>query len=87
MHGVTIGDNTVIGAGSVVSKGIPANCVAMGIPCKVVREIGEKDRKYYFRDREIDVFEKIYLFWLYASKKLIQLNFSISPINILVKNK
>lgn len=59
MHGVTIGDNAVIGVGSVVSKGIPANCVAMGIPCKVVREIGEKDRKYYFRDREIDVFEKI----------------------------
>lgn len=57
MHGVTIGNNTVIGAGSVVSKSIPANWVVMGISRKVVREIGEKDRKYYFRDREIDVFE------------------------------
>lgn len=55
MPGVTIGDNTVIGAGSVVTRDIPANCVAMGVPCKVVREIGEKDRKYYFRDHEIDV--------------------------------
>lgn len=41
MHGVTIGESTVIGAGSVVLKDIPANCAAMGIPCKVVREIGE----------------------------------------------
>lgn len=52
--GVTIGDNTVIGAGSVVTKDIPANVVAVGNPCRVMREIGEKDRKYYFRDNEID---------------------------------
>ena len=37
--GVTIGDNCVIGAGSVVVKDIPANCVAVGNPCKVIREI------------------------------------------------
>ena len=52
--GVTIGDNTVIGAGSVVTKDIPANVVAVGNPCRVLREIGEKDKKYYFKDREID---------------------------------
>lgn len=53
MPGVTIGDNTVIGAGSVVTKDIPANVVAVGNPCRVMREIGEKDRKYYYKDREI----------------------------------
>ena len=37
--GVTIGDNCVIGAGSVVIKDIPANCVAVGNPCKVIREV------------------------------------------------
>lgn len=55
MPGVTIGDNSVIAAGSVVTKDIPPNCVAMGVPCRVVREIGEKDKKYYFRDNEIDI--------------------------------
>lgn len=54
MPGVTIGDNSVIGAGSVVTKDIPSNVVAFGNPCKVFREIGEKDRKYYFKDKEID---------------------------------
>ncbi len=53
--GVTIGDNTVIGAGSVVTKDIPANVVAVGNPCRVLREIGEPDRKYYFKDRMIGV--------------------------------
>lgn len=51
--GVTIGDNTVIGAGSVVTKDIPANVVAVGNPCRVMREIGEHDRKYYFKDKTI----------------------------------
>lgn len=51
--GVTIGDNTVIGAGSIVTKNIPANVVAVGNPCKVLREIGEHDREYYFKDRKI----------------------------------
>ena len=54
MPGVTIGDNTVIGAGSVVTKDIPANVVAVGNPCRVVREIGEHDREFYFKDRKIN---------------------------------
>lgn len=54
LPGITIRDNTVIGAGSVVTKDIPANVVAMGNPCKVYREIGEKDREFYFRDRTIN---------------------------------
>lgn len=51
--GVSIGENTVIGAGSVVTKDIPADCVAAGNPCRVIREIGEQDKKYYYKDREI----------------------------------
>jgi galactoside O-acetyltransferase len=60
LPGVTIGDNAVIGAGSVVTKDIPANVVAVGNPCRVLREVGEHDREYYFRDRKIDpeIFEK-----------------------------
>ena len=57
MPGVTIGDNTVIGAGSVVTRDIPTNCVAYGNPCRVIREIGEHDREYYFRDKKIDFSE------------------------------
>lgn len=53
MPGVSIGDNSVIGAGAVVTKDIPANVVAYGIPCKVQREIGERDDKFYFKDMEI----------------------------------
>lgn len=55
MPGVTIGENTVIGAGSVVTKDIPANSVAYGNPCRVIREIGEHDRTYYYKDRKIDL--------------------------------
>ena len=51
---VTVGDNTVIGAGSVVTKDVPANSVAVGNPCRVLREIGEHDREYYFKDRKIN---------------------------------
>lgn len=54
MPGVTIGDNSVIGAGSIVTKDIPSNVVAFGNPCKVFREIGERDKKYYFKNMEID---------------------------------
>ena len=43
LAGVTIGDNTVIGAGSVVTKDIPANVVAVGNPCRVIRKITEED--------------------------------------------
>ena len=53
--GVSIGDNAVIGSGSVVTKDIPANVIAAGNPCKIIREITEADRKYYFKDREFDV--------------------------------
>ena len=60
MPGVTIGDNTIIGAGSIVTKDIPAGVVAVGNPCRVLRSVGERDRKYYCRDREIpgEIFEK-----------------------------
>lgn len=51
--GVTIGNGSVIGAGSVVVKDIPENCIAVGNPCKVLREINEHDKQYYFRDRRI----------------------------------
>ncbi len=51
--GITIGDNSVIGAGSIVTKDIPPNVVAVGNPCKVLRSINEKDREYYFKDRKI----------------------------------
>lgn len=54
LPGVTIGDNTVIGAGSVVTKDIPENVVAFGNPCRVVREISERDKEYYFKNRKID---------------------------------
>lgn len=53
--GVKIGNNVVIGAGSVVTKDIPDNMIAAGNPCRVIREISEEDRKYYFKDREFDV--------------------------------
>lgn len=48
--GITIGKNSVIGAGSVVTKDIPENSVAVGNPCKVIRKISEKDRQFYYRD-------------------------------------
>lgn len=54
LPGVHIGSNTVIGAGSVVTKDIPDWVIAAGNPCKVIREITEEDRKYYFKDREFD---------------------------------
>lgn len=55
LPGVTIGENTVIGAGSVVTKDIPANVVAVGNPCKILREIGERDNIYYYKDRKISL--------------------------------
>ncbi len=48
--GVTIGDNTIIGSGSVVTRDIPANVVAAGVPCRVVRAITEADRTGYQPD-------------------------------------
>lgn len=54
LPGITIGDNTVVGAGSIVTKDLPPNVVAVGNPCRVLREIGERDREFYFRDRRIN---------------------------------
>lgn len=54
LPGITIGDNVVVGAGSVVTKDLPDNVVAVGNPCKVLRPIGEKDKEYYFKDKKID---------------------------------
>lgn len=54
LPGVTIGDNSVIGAGSIVTKDIPANVIAVGNPCRVLREISDHDREYYFKDKKID---------------------------------
>ena len=51
--GVTVGKNSVIGTGSVVTKDIPASVVAVGNPRRVLREIGDHDKKYYFRGREV----------------------------------
>lgn len=53
MPGVCIGDGSVVGAGSVVTRDVPPGVLAAGNPCRVLRELGERDRKYYFRDREI----------------------------------
>ncbi len=53
MPGITIGDNVVVGAGSVVTKDLPSNVVAVGNPCKILREVNEKDREYYFKNRKI----------------------------------
>ena len=55
MPGVTIGNNVVIGGGSVVTKDIPDNVIAVGNPCKVIREITDADRDYYYKDRKFDV--------------------------------
>ncbi|WED24313.1 sugar O-acetyltransferase [Vibrio sp. JC009] len=50
LPGITIGENSVIGAGSIVTKDIPANVVAVGNPCRVLREINERDREYYYKE-------------------------------------
>lgn len=54
LPGLRIGDGSVIGAGSVVTKDIPANVVAAGNPCRVLRSISEHDRQYYWRNNRID---------------------------------
>ena len=51
--GVTIGDNSVIGAGSVVTKDIPANVLAFGMPCRVQRELGDADWQFYHKGRPV----------------------------------
>ncbi len=54
LPGVHIGSNTVIGAGSVVSKDIPDWVIAGGNPCRVIREITEEDKEYYFKGKKFD---------------------------------
>ena len=54
MPGVTIGDNVVIGEGSVVTKDTPSDVIAVGVPCRVLREVDEHDRQYYFKDKMVD---------------------------------
>lgn len=53
LPGVQIGDNSVIGAGAVVTKDIPANVLAVGSPARVLREIGEDDDIYYNHGKRI----------------------------------
>ena len=55
LPGVTIGDNVVIGAGSIVTKDLPDNVVAVGNPCKILREVNDHDKEYYFKDRKINL--------------------------------
>ncbi|GEO77755.1 galactoside O-acetyltransferase [Companilactobacillus mindensis DSM 14500] len=54
LPGITIGDNVVVGAGSIVTKDLPDNVVAVGNPAHILRKIGEHDREYYFKNRQID---------------------------------
>lgn len=54
--GVSIGDNSIIGAGAVVTKDIPANVIAGGNPCRVIREITEEDKEYW--NRKMQEFEE-----------------------------
>lgn len=51
--GVTIGDNVVVGAGSVVTKDLPDCVIAVGNPCRILREVNDQDREYYFKGRRI----------------------------------
>ena len=55
LPGISIGDNSVIGAGSIVTKDIPSNVVAVGNPCRVLRKIDQRDKKYYHKDKIIDI--------------------------------
>ena len=54
LPGITIGDNAVIGAGSVVTHDIPENVVAVGNPCHLLRKINERDKEYYYKNRRVD---------------------------------
>lgn len=54
LPGITIGDNTVVGAGSVVTKDLPPNVIAAGNPCKVMRWIGQRDKEFYFKGKKIN---------------------------------
>lgn len=53
LPGITIGNNVVVGAGSVVTKNLPDNVVAVGNPCKILREVNDRDKEFYFKDKKI----------------------------------
>lgn len=53
LPGIKIGDNVVVGGGSVVTKDLPSNVVAVGDPCRILREVGDRDREFYFKDHRI----------------------------------
>lgn len=55
LPGITIGDHVVVGAGSIVTKDLPDNVVAVGNPCRVLREVNAHDSVYYFKNRKIDL--------------------------------
>ena len=57
LPGVTIGDNAVIGTGSIVTKDIPVNVIAAGNPYRILREITDRDKEYYYHDLRVDVQE------------------------------
>ena len=65
LPGVTIGNDVVIGAGSVVSKDIPDHVIAVGNPCRIIRQITDEDRKFYYKEKEFDV----PILWFQAQKK------------------
>jgi galactoside O-acetyltransferase len=54
LPGITIGDNSVIGAGSVVTHDIPENVIAVGNPCRVLRNINERDKEYYYKNKRVE---------------------------------
>lgn len=54
LPGITIGNNVVVGAGSIVTKDLPDNVVAVGNPCHILREVNEHDREFYFKEQRID---------------------------------
>jgi galactoside O-acetyltransferase len=53
LPGVAIGNDSVIGAGSVVTHDIPENVVALGNPCRILREINEHDKEFYYKDKRV----------------------------------
>ncbi len=55
--GVRIGNNVVVGSGSVVTKDIPDNVIAVGNPCRVLRQVTDEDKQYYFKNRRFDAVE------------------------------
>lgn len=54
LPGITIGNNVVVGAGSIVTKDLPDNVVAVGNPCHILRKVNEHDREFYFKQRRIE---------------------------------